>query len=161
VEELNILYRHHSPWLFGWLRGKVGCHELAADIAQDTFVRLLTGRRAAQSLGSEPRALLTHIAKGLMIDHWRRRDVEQAYLLSISQLPGTEQPSPESRHIIIEALMRIDLMLQCLPAQTRQIFIMAQLDGLKYRQIALQLQIAEITVKRHMRKAFLACLSLD
>ncbi len=31
-------------------------------------------------MGDEPRVLLTHIAKGLVIDHWRRQSIERAYL---------------------------------------------------------------------------------
>ncbi|MBX3630194.1 MAG: hypothetical protein KF908_09865 [Nitrosomonas sp.] len=63
----------------------------------------------------EPRALLTHIAKGLVIDHRRRLDVERAYLEAIACLPEAEVPSPETRLRIIDALMRIDAMLAGLP----------------------------------------------
>jgi len=128
--------------------------------AHDTFVRLL-GRNATAGLGSEPRALLTHIAKGLLVDRWRRQDVERAYLEAIAHLPEPEAPSPETRWLILETLYRVDAMLREMPARVRQVFLLSQLDGLTYGEIAEQLNVSLITVKRDMRSAFLACLSLD
>mgnify|MGYP001950128556 CR=1 FL=1 len=159
--DLHHLYHQHQFWLQSWLGRKLGNHFDAADIAQDTFVRLITGRRSSYHLGNEPRALLTHIARCLVIDHWRRKDIERAYLDTIAHLPEQEVPSPESGLLIIEALQRIDAMLRDLPELTRKIFLLAQLEQLKYADIAVQTSVSLPTVKRHMRKAFLACLMLD
>ncbi|WP_312155700.1 sigma factor, partial [Pseudomonas sp.] len=38
---LEVLYGTHRGWLHGWLRRSLGCSQQAADLAQDTFVRLL------------------------------------------------------------------------------------------------------------------------
>jgi RNA polymerase sigma-70 factor (ECF subfamily) len=153
------LYCEHHGWLHRWLDRKVGNASDAADLAHDTFVRLLT-RQSATSFGAEPRALLTHIAKGLVIDRWRRQDVERAYLDTIAQLPEPEVPSPETRWLILEALYRIDAMLSAMPDKARRAFLMSQLDGMTYSQIAEALDVSLITVKRYMRDAFLACLSV-
>lgn len=151
------LYASHHGWLRGWLRKKLGCADNAADLAQDTFVRLL-GQRKTPDL-SEPRALLTHIAKALMIDQWRRQAVERAYLEAMAHLPETVAPSPETRLLILEALTRIEAMLRGMPAKTRDIFLLSQLDGLTYPQIAGQLGTSLVTVKRHMRAGFMACMA--
>lgn len=160
-QNFDGLYLDNKSWLSTWLRKKVGCAELAADITQDTFIRLLTNKNNARVYEGKPRALLTHIAKGIVIDHWRRRDVEQAYLTAMSHIEQQEVAGPEHKHIVIETLMRLDQALSQLPSLTRKIFLLAQLDGVKYKDIALQLDIAEITVKRHMKKAFITCLMLD
>jgi len=157
-DHVSVLYRDHHGWLAGWLRKKLGNAPDAADLAQDTFVRLLANSRVAD-LGAEPRAFLTHIAKGLVVDHWRRQAVERAYREALAAVPHEHAPSPETRLLILEALMRIDTMLRAMPAQTRDIFLLAQMDGLTYAQIAQQLGLAVITVKRHMHKAFVACLA--
>jgi RNA polymerase sigma factor (sigma-70 family) len=153
------LYCEHHGWLHRWLDRKVGNASDAADLAHDTFVRLLT-RQSATSFGAEPRALLTHIAKGLVIDRWRRQDVERAYLDTIAHLPEPEVPSPETRWLILEALYRIDAMLSAMPDKARRAFLMSQLDGMTYSQVAEALDVSLITVKRYMRDAFLACLSV-
>lgn len=159
--KLHDLYSDHHGWLRGWLYKKLGCSERAADLTQDTFVRLISSRRSVDQMGHEPRALLTHIAKNLVIDFWRRQDVERAYLASIAHLPEQEAPSSEEKLLILETIYRIEALPRQLPEQTRTIFLLAQLDGLKYQQIADQFEISLATVKRHMRTAFLACLTLD
>lgn len=151
------LYSDHHNWLQGWLRRKLGCAHQAADLAQDTFVRVMGQRRALDM--SQPRALLTHIAKGLMVDHWRRQDVERAYLEAIAHLPEPQAPSPEVRLMTLEALYRIEAMLRSMPAKTAEIFLLSQLVGLTYPQIASRLGIALVTVKRHMRAGFVASMS--
>ena len=116
-------------------------------------------QRRRQHWGEEPRALLTHIAKGLVIDHWRRAEVERAYLEALAHRPEAEAPSPETRLLVLQTLQRVDALLRAMPARTREIFLLAQLDGLGYAAIAAQLRTSEVTVKRHMRKAFVACLA--
>ncbi len=160
ARQVHALYSDHHGWLYGWLRGKLGNACDAADLAHDTFLRVMASRRLPAQLGDEPRALLTHIAKGLVIDHWRRQDVERAYLDALAHLPEPEAPSPETRLLIIEALMRIDAMLASLPARTREIFLLAQVDGLTLQQIAERTQTPVITVRRHIHKALVACMTV-
>jgi RNA polymerase sigma-70 factor (ECF subfamily) len=68
-------------------------------------------------------------------------------------------PSPEERLVMVEALVRVDAMLASLPARTRQVFLLAQLEGLTLQQISEQAGMPVITVRRHIRKALLACMS--
>jgi len=158
--QIETLYANHHGWLQSWLCRKLGNSCDACDLAHDTFVRVMASRRQPAQLGDEPRALLTHIAKGLVIDHRRRREVENAYLQALARLPEPEAPSPEARMLILEALQRVDAVLAGLPERTRLIFVLAQIDGLTYQQVADQLGTSLITVKRHMRTAFAACLTL-
>jgi RNA polymerase sigma factor (sigma-70 family) len=157
-ESLHALYCEHHGWLVRLLNRKLGNTDQAADLAHDTFVRLMVARYA-HGWHHPPRALLTRIAQGLVIDHWRRREVERAYLETVASLPISATPSNEDQLLILEALYRIDAMLSNLPSRTRRIFLMSQLDGMTYRQIAAELRVSLITVKRHMQTAFLACLS--
>lgn len=160
TQQVHTLYSDHHGWLYGWLRRKLGNACDAADLAHDTFLRVIASRRLSAQFGDEPRALLTHIAKGLVIDHWRRQNVERTYLDALAHLPEPEAPSPETRLLIIEALMRIDAMLASLPARTREVFLLAQLDGLTLQQIAAHTQTPVITVRRHIHKALTACMAM-
>lgn len=157
---LQVLYCDHHRWLVAWLHKKVGCSHLAAELAQDTFLRLITSRRAPMTT-SEPRKLLSHVAKGLMIDYWRRRDVERAYLSAIAQLPAAEVPSPEHCLLIVESLMRVEALIRDLPEMTRRVFLLSQLDGLSLNEIAQTTGMPVITVRRHVRRALIACLAVS
>ncbi|MDH2051580.1 sigma factor [Achromobacter marplatensis] len=73
---IAMLYRDHHSWLHGWLRLKLGDAHRAADLAQDTFVRLLSANSTSPSDTAlrEPRAYLRTIANRLLVDHgggWR------------------------------------------------------------------------------------------
>lgn len=157
--QIAALYSEHHGWLRDWLRKKAGNSFDAADIAHDTFLRVLSSGR--QVTGEQPRAFLAHIAKGLVIDLWRRQDVERAYAESIACLPEEQVPSEEARLLVVEALMRLDAMLRSMPGPTRDVFLLAQVEELPYADIAARLKISLATVNRHMRKAYVACLMAD
>ncbi|MDT7834799.1 sigma-70 family RNA polymerase sigma factor [Aquabacterium sp. OR-4] len=157
-QQVHALYSHHHGWLHGWLRNRLGCTHRAADLAHDTFVRLLSARLPPRL--DAPRAYLCTIAKGLVIDHWRRRDLEQAWLDTLAAWPEAEVPSPEHRLVILEALVAIDQALDELPAAVRQAFLWAQLEGLSCPQIAQRLGVSLATAERHVAKGLRRCYAL-
>lgn len=155
---VETIYASHHCWLKGWLHRKLNNASDAADLMQDTFLRLMQSRYR-NTPQPQPRALLTHIAKGLLIDHWRRKDVEQAYLEALAHAPAQHEPSPEERYLVIEALVRIDAMLSSLQEKTRTAFLLAQIHGLTLAQISQKTGMPVITVRRHLHKALVACMS--
>ncbi|MFF7862364.1 MULTISPECIES: sigma-70 family RNA polymerase sigma factor [unclassified Pseudomonas] len=153
--QVGELYRGHHSWLRGWLFKRLECHHQAADLAQDTFLRLL-GRDTLNGL-REPRAFLATVAKGLVVDHYRRLSLERAWLDSLAALPDPEAPSAEARVLVLETLVEIDRMLDGLKPKVRSAFLLSQLDGLTYPQIAEQLGISLSSVQQYMTQAFGHC----
>lgn len=154
------IYSSHHGWLLRWLRGKLPCAYQAADLAHDTFVRLLAAPQAAMPAMREPRAYLTTVAQRLLIDHYRRLSLEQAWLEALAQQPELLMQSPEERLTIVQALQRVDAMLAGLPDAVRSAFLMAHVDDMGYAEIAQRLGVSERTVKRHMAQAFEQCIVL-
>ncbi len=154
---LDRLYIEHHGWLQGWLQTRLNNRADAADLAQDTFLRLLQ-RRIGEL--AEPRAYLRTVARGLVIDLWRRRDIERAWLETIAQLPEQQAPSPETGLLIIESLIAIDSLLDELPAAVREAFLLAQLDGMTCPAIAQRLGVSLSTVERYIAKALRHCYRL-
>ncbi|AEF24345.1 MULTISPECIES: sigma-70 family RNA polymerase sigma factor [Pseudomonas] len=154
---LDRLYIEHHGWLQGWLQARLNNRADAADLAQDTFLRLLQ-RRIGEL--AEPRAYLRTVARGLVIDLWRRRDIERAWLETIAQLPEHQAPSPETGLLIIESLVAIDSLLDELPAAVREAFLLAQLDGMTCPAIAQRLGVSLSTVERYIAKALRHCYRL-
>lgn len=155
----DSLYRDHRPWLTGWLRARLGhCSDRAADFVQDTFVKILQSGTAPEEI-AQPRSYLATIARGLMIDHFRRNDLEQAYLAELAQVPASLQPCPEERAILLETLLTIDRMLTGLDPKVRHAFLRAQIDGMDYASIAAEMAVSISSVKKYMRKAVLQCLT--
>ncbi|MEI7049796.1 sigma-70 family RNA polymerase sigma factor [Pseudomonas koreensis] len=152
---VESLYHDHHSWLTGWLRRRLGCPDSAADLAQDTFIRVLSSRDPAVII--EPRAFLTTLAKRVLFNHYRRQDLERAYLDTLAQMPEMVAPSEEDKAIILQTLIELDQLLDGLPRLVKRAFLLAQVDGLTYPQIAAELSISVATVKRHLHKAALRC----
>ncbi|KGD89861.1 RNA polymerase sigma factor [Achromobacter sp. RTa] len=155
-ENVRVLYVDHHRWLVGWLRKKLGCGHDAADIAQDTFQRLLAAPDCADQL-REPRAYLSTLAHGLAVDQIRRRRLERAYLDELACLPEPQAPSPESRAILIETLCRVDRMLDGLGKRARTAFLMSRLDGMTYPDIARSMGVSLSSVEKYMAAAIRHC----
>ncbi|MEG1041704.1 MAG: sigma-70 family RNA polymerase sigma factor [Pseudomonas sp.] len=162
VSRLTIaaLYSDHHLWLVGWLRSRLGCSQQAADLAQDTFVRLLVADRAQrlQAPLQEPRHFLVTVARRVMVDSFRRRAVEQAYLQTLAEQPEILVPSPEDQLMLIQALQAIDAMLDGLGARAKRAFLLSQLQGMDYKAIASELGVSVSSVTKYVARATEHCL---
>ncbi|KES20134.1 MULTISPECIES: sigma-70 family RNA polymerase sigma factor [Pseudomonas] len=157
---LHTLYRDHRSWLENWLRRRLGNAWDAADLSQDTFLRVLSSSQQLAEL-REPRAYLLTVGKRLLSNFYARRSLEQAYLDALAQLPEDSMPSPEQRWLLLETLHALDELLDGLPALVRRAFLWSQLEGLGYREIAERLKVSERTVKRYMAQAYEHCLLVE
>lgn len=156
---VEAIYRQEHGWLKAWLQRKLGTSTHAADLAHDTFVRLLASPDLEPM--REPRAFLRTVAHGLLVNHWRRQDLERAWAETLAHLPPAMTPSPEERAIALQTLQLIDAMLQRINPKARTAFLLSQLDGLSYAKIAEQLKVSERMVKKYMAQAMFECLQLE
>lgn len=154
---ITQLYGEHHGWLVGWLRKRLGCPYHAADLAHDTFVRII-GSRDLLCL-NEPRAYLTTTARRLMIDQARRRQIEQAYLAELALAAETLEgfPSPEQTLVAIQALDQIGAALDGLAVKPRQAFLLHYLDGQTHSAISLRLGVSARMVRKYLVQALLHC----
>lgn len=153
ADSVAELYQDHHGWLHGWLRRKLGCAHQAADLTHDTFVSLL----AKPCTPDEPRAYLLTIARRLVFESWRRRDLERAWLAELAAMPEETAPSAEERAIILETLLAIDALLDGLSARARRAFLLGQIDGLTYAEIAAELGVSVSRVRQYMAQALTRC----
>ncbi|MBF8728696.1 sigma-70 family RNA polymerase sigma factor [Pseudomonas putida] len=152
---VQTLYSAHHGWLHTWLRHRLGNAADAADVAQDTFMRLLQRREHLQI--QQPRAFLRTVARGLIIDHWRREELHKAYLEALALVPEANTPDVETRELLLELLERIAKMLDGLKPKVRTAFLLAQCEGLRHQEIAQQMGVSVRTVERYIADALYHC----
>jgi RNA polymerase sigma-70 factor (ECF subfamily) len=154
---VHHLYSQHNRWLIGWLTNKLDCPQNAFDLSQDTFMRIIAKGNASSI--EQPRAYLTTIAKGLLVNWYRRQSLERCYLEALAQNTTLVSLSSEQYHLVLETLNEIDAALDTLKPAIKNAFLLAQIEGLKYQQIADNMGISLITVKRYIKQALVHCLA--
>ncbi|USQ51685.1 sigma-70 family RNA polymerase sigma factor [Serratia marcescens] len=128
-------------------RGRCGAGHLYAPAESDAAATL-----------REPKDFLVTVAKRVMVDLFRRRTLERAYLEMLTLIPEGYAPSPEQRQSLLESLQQIDAMLDGLGPKAKQAFLLSQLEGLGYADIAVRLGVSVSSVKKYMAKATEHCL---
>lgn len=155
---LHRMYSGHHGWLVQWLERKLGNSGDAADVAQDTYVRVAGADGMPDPELARP--YLVQIAKNLMIDLVRRRKLEAAYLEALAAMPEAVAPSQEDTLAMLQTLQALDRALAALPSKVSETFFMSQFDGMTYSAIAEVLGIAVATVRKHMLTATRSCLAV-
>ena len=158
--QFHNFYADHHGWLVHWLCRRLGCEHGAADLAHDTFLRLL-GSHDPLGLRDlrEPRAYLTTTANRLLIDRARRQRIEHAYLaeLALAAERLENHPSPEQILAAVEVLDQLCLALDGLPGKPRQAFLLHYLDGQTHAAIAVQLGVSTKMIQKYLVKALVHC----
>jgi len=156
--DMHTFYSSHHGWLFGWLRKKLGCSHNAADLAQDTFLRIIASRDALIGM-QEPRAYLTTTAKRLMLDRARRQLIEQAYLAELASAAETvgSYPDPAEILLAVEALEQISYALEVVSDNARNAFLLHYLDGRTHAQVAARLGVSMRMVQKYLVQALVKC----
>lgn len=160
-QRFHDLYSDHHGWLLGWLRRQLGCPHQAADVAQNTFVRVLQVRDALCGV-DEPRAWLTTTARRLIIDEARHRRIEQAYLEALGHLGVGQEghPSPEETLAAVQALAQLSAVLEGVSAKAREAFMRHYLDGETHAEVAGALAVSARMVRKYLAQVLVRACAL-
>lgn len=151
---LDRLFRMHSSWLTGWLNRQRWTVHSSEDLASDVFCALL----AIPNLDavSQPRAMMTTIARRLIYDARRRDDLRRSYESELMALPEALEISAEERLILIQALQAVEAMLSTLSYKARTAFLRSQIQGTPYAEIADELGVSVSMVRKYVAQGLRA-----
>lgn len=135
------------------------------DIVQETYVRVCQVEQTADI--KSPRSYLFRIARNLALDHIKRADTslvdsidfddeseQDKTILSAEQLADDvyeKAASNEEFALFCEAVRH-------LPLQCRRVFVLRKVYGYTQNEIAVDMQIAQSTVEKHVAKGMKRCL---
>lgn len=155
---LQTLYQDHRKWLRSWIIKQLGSVTDAEDIVQDTFLRLVLSPDALKKM-HQPKAFLATTSRRIIIDRFRRQQLEQAYLEELAQLAdeADHHLSPEHLHEVLQALESISRVLDKLPEKNRTAFLLHYLQGYSHAQIAAQLNTTPRMIYKYLTKALILC----
>ncbi|NOU20308.1 MAG: RNA polymerase sigma factor [Methyloglobulus sp.] len=146
--------------LLRFLTGRIKCQEAAADLAQETFLRFHQFIQATPP--NYARALAFSIAVNLATDYQRKAKVRSNHMVESDQNLLTEThastaPGPEQIAISQQRLKQFHDALDELPTNYRSAFLLHNIDGLTYAEVAACLGVAESTVYKYLAKTIIHC----
>jgi RNA polymerase sigma-70 factor (ECF subfamily) len=149
-DEFVALFREHHPRLFRYMHRLCGDPELAADVAQETFVRLYE----RGSLPEHPAPWMVAVAMNLFRNdrstRARRRDLLTVTRAEASHSDSSPQPSQHAEAVETRRLVRA--ALDRLPERSRALLLL-HADGYTYRDIARALDINEASIGTLLARA--------
>lgn len=147
----------HEPALRAYLFARfpaLGDHD---DLVQEAYTKLLRAR--ADGNLRHAKAFLFTSARNAALDLFRRRRVTRLESLSDFQEVSVLEEHPGVAEIVSRQ-QELDILadaVRMLPDRCRQVILLRYLDGLSYKEIAVQLGISPETVKVQMAKGMRRC----
>lgn len=144
------LYHRHARRLMGFFYRQTGGNEAqAADLTQDTFMRVWTARDRFS--GSSFRTWLLTIGYNLLKNHYRHSEHQRQYELFVVQTAEEVADNNIAEHLDSKAFdQALSRLLEKMPPESRLLFSLRFEEELTIPQIAVVMAIPEGTVKSRL-----------
>lgn len=156
LSALISAFRENYQDLLRFLTRRTGSADRAADLAQDTYLRLAALAPASVDV-QNPRAYVYRIAGNLAIDAARRDGRLPLDMTFVDADERSAEPSPEARALARERLRLLEAALDELPANPRAALLLNRVDGLTFAEIAARLDVSESMVAKYIARALKHC----
>jgi RNA polymerase sigma-70 factor (ECF subfamily) len=157
TDSIETLAHRHYAELLRVLRARLPNEQDAADLAQESYARLL--RYEGRYNGEELRRILFRIASNLLTDHWRWSRLRDATThLPIDDLElDSGEPSEDRKLAAEQRLARLEKVVLAMPEKRRAAFILSRIQGLTNAEVARRCGISVKTVEKHLSLALAEC----
>ena len=154
---LVLLFNKYRAALVRHLERLVGSRDDAAELAQETYLRVMRQVQTSRFEASA-RSYLFQTATNLARDHHRRQRFRAHDRLD--EIPETDfslaGPLPEQSVDAQQALGRLCAAIDGLPPVTRSVFLLARIENQSYTDIGRSLSLSTRTVERRIAEAMQA-----
>lgn len=154
-EELfHNLFREYEQKLYVFVVKVLRSEALARDIIQDVFLKLWTIRDQLSQM-ENVNGYVYRMAENRVYDHLRTAATQENARKELwNRLQGTESEATDSKVKTREYAEVIQRAINQLPPQRRLIYLMNRQEGMKYKEIADELNLSPHTVRNQLSEAF-------
>lgn len=154
--DLVALFGEIRPELLRLLVTRTQNPDLAADLTQDIFVKLMALDVALPDR-QQARAYIFRMAINLAIDR-ARMDTRRAQILDGAQVLFEDAgPNPETLAVTRDQIRRVERALAELPAKCGEVLMLVRMHGLSHREVAEQLGVSVSLVEKYQLRALRHC----
>ncbi len=159
-QSLNVLIERYRLKLFGYIFNKVKHHDLAEDIFQDTFIKVINSVKSGKNYTEEGKfgSWLMRIAHNQIIDHFRKQkkrqltyDTEEFSMFDI--LPDNNHA--EMQIIREQTVEKIRQLIEELPPEQKRVLKLRIYENVPFKDIADMMDISINTALGRMRYALI------
>jgi RNA polymerase sigma-70 factor (ECF subfamily) len=160
ADAFAALYRRHQGPLYRFALLRCGSAAIAADVVQEVFMGLLTGRFAFDPLRGQLHAFLFGVARNLIMKLDLKLDVRRQQ--AVTPTDGDDDGAPElpaddacplARVLHNEAAEEVRRALSLLAPHYRDVVILYEMHELSYAEIADICQVDIGTVRSRLSRA--------
>src|SRR5438132_12601466 len=158
IPQLAVLFERHHRSLFRYFVSMNRDRELAQDLVQDVFLRILRYRRTYDARQSFT-AWMYQIARNAGVDQARKRPAEVVDIQDFSERqmePRSSESGPEELAAQGQNLRILERALDQLADDKREILLLARYQEMKYEDISAVLGCEVNTVKVRVYRAMRA-----
>ncbi len=152
----------YSRQLLGFIKKRVGINEDAEDILQDVFYQFAGSTEPIEQAGS----WLFTVARNKITDNYRKQKLPLADDVLAGSEAGEEQldwkemllssnAGPETEYLRNLFWEELNMALEELPAEQREVFIQNEIEGIAFKDIAEQTGLPVATLISRKRYAVL------
>ena len=120
------------------------------DLRQDAYVRVYEA--ALREKPFNPKHFLFQVARNLMIDRSRRKNIVSFDSFADFDVEGVEGEQPDAEQLVSarQEIQMLMLALGELPPRCREVVTLRKVEGLSQREVAKRMGITEDTVERQV-----------
>ena len=143
---LDVVYRDLDSSLRKFIRNRVADHDITEDILQEVYIKIHT---SIGSLRDTKRLTpwVYQITRNAIIDQYRRARPESELQENLVAL------QPEEPDVYANLAASVRGMMNCLPGEYRQALELADLQGMKQKEVAEQIGLSVSGAKSRIQRA--------
>lgn len=155
---LETLIKRHQSRIFGFIYSKVGDRDLADDIFQDTFIKVIRTLKS-NAYNEEGKFLpwVMRIAHNLIVDHFRHNKKMSMYReteeFSIFSIMTDDTLSIENKLISDQVTKDLRQLVDELPADQKEVLMMRLYQDMSFKEISEATGVSINTALGRMRYA--------
>jgi RNA polymerase sigma factor (sigma-70 family) len=157
---LQLLIHKHQQKIFGFIISKVKDEDLANDLFQDTFVKVINTLKSGR-YNEEGKFIqwVMRIAHNLVIDHFRRNKrfptIRPTSEFDIFDVINSPEKNFEESIIYNQILLDAQKLIEYLPEEQKEVIQLRMREDLSFKEIADQTNVSINTALGRMRYALI------